>query len=97
MCSKKLVNEPSKAVDDALSGLVAAHPGLSLLEGHRVIVRSDIEQLKTQNKVPIEAIRQSPRAFIIIDINTSLQNEYVIMLYHMFISLCSKALAFRGL
>lgn len=49
--SKKLVNEVDHVVDECLAGLVAAHPGLSLLQGHRVIVRSDISSLLDQNKV----------------------------------------------
>lgn len=49
--SKKLINSPIHAVDDALVGLVASNPGLALLEGHRVIVRSDIQQAVTERKV----------------------------------------------
>ncbi len=37
--SKKLINAPERAVDEALAGMVAVYPGLRLLEGHRVIVR----------------------------------------------------------
>ena len=43
---KKLVNEVSTCVDDSLQGLVALNPGLRILEGHRVIVRADIEEVK---------------------------------------------------
>ena len=49
--SKKLVNSPASAVDDALEGLAAVYPGLTLLEGHRVVVRSDIDQTKLERKV----------------------------------------------
>ena len=42
MSGKKLVNSPSCAVDDCLQGLVATHPGLCLLQDHRVVVRTDI-------------------------------------------------------
>ena len=49
--SKKLINSPANAVDDALSGLVAVYPGLTLLEGHRVVVRSDINTVKAEKKV----------------------------------------------
>ncbi len=49
--SKKLINSPVSAVDDALSGLVAVYPGLRLLDGHRVIVRSDIDKVKAEKKV----------------------------------------------
>lgn len=43
--SKKLINNPLTAVDDCLSGLVAVNPGLQLLDGHRVVVRSELDQL----------------------------------------------------
>ena len=51
--SKKLINQASSVVDDALKGLVAVNPGLCLLEGHRVVVRSDIEVVKDEGKVTI--------------------------------------------
>lgn len=43
--SKKLINAAVDAVDDSLAGLVAACPGLRLLQGHRVVVRADVEQV----------------------------------------------------
>ena len=49
--SKKLINDPAGVVDEALAGLVAACPGLKLLEGHRVIIRADVEQVTKQGKV----------------------------------------------
>lgn len=49
--SKKLINSPERAVDEALAGLVAVHPGLRLLEGHRVVVRADIQSVVQQGKV----------------------------------------------
>ena len=49
--SKKLVNSPEHAVDEAHSGLVAANPGLRLLAGHRVIVRADTEDVVNEGKV----------------------------------------------
>lgn len=51
--SKKLINEASSVVDDALKGLCAVNAGVHLLEGHRVIVRSDIEAVKNEGKVTI--------------------------------------------
>ena len=51
--SKKLINSPVSAVDDALSGLVAVYPGLTLLEGYRIIVRSDIVRVKAENKASL--------------------------------------------
>ena len=49
--SKKLVNDPDRAVDEALAGLVAVHSGLVLLEGHRVVLRADIGKVISENKV----------------------------------------------
>ena len=49
--SKKLINSPDTAVDEALGGLVAVHPGLILLENHRVVLRADIEEFRHKNKV----------------------------------------------
>ena len=51
--SKKLINAADELVlvDEALAGLVAACPGLKLLEGHRVIIRTDVEQVTKQGKV----------------------------------------------
>jgi dihydroxyacetone kinase len=50
--NKKLVNDPSTAVDESLNGLVQVHSGLNLLEGHgRVVIRSDISHLLEQKKV----------------------------------------------
>ena len=43
--SKKLINAAVDVVDDALAGLVATNPSLRLLEGHRVIVRADVEKV----------------------------------------------------
>lgn len=51
--NKKLINQPSLVVDDALKGACAVNPGLRLLEGHRVVVRSDIEAVKDAGKVTI--------------------------------------------
>ena len=49
--SKKLINRPEDAVDEALAGLVATHPGIRLLEGHRVVIRSDIDAVAKSGKV----------------------------------------------
>ncbi len=49
--SKKLINSPERAVDEALAGLVSAHPGLRLLQDHRVIVRADVETVAKEGKV----------------------------------------------
>ena len=51
--SKKLINQVSSVVDDGIKGLAAVYPGLCLLEGHRVVLRSDIEAVKDEGKVTI--------------------------------------------
>ncbi|XP_031570895.1 triokinase/FMN cyclase-like isoform X2 [Actinia tenebrosa] len=51
--SKKLINRPENAVDEALEGIVTANPGLSLLKGHRVIIRNDVEDLRKAGKVTL--------------------------------------------
>ncbi|XP_034424757.1 triokinase/FMN cyclase [Hippoglossus hippoglossus] len=43
---KKLINSVDSCVDEALCGLVRASGGLSLLGGHRVVLRSDLESLR---------------------------------------------------
>ncbi|XP_015245917.1 PREDICTED: triokinase/FMN cyclase-like, partial [Cyprinodon variegatus] len=43
---KKLINSVDRCVDEALCGLVRASGGLCLLKGHRVVLRSDLDNLK---------------------------------------------------
>ncbi|KAM9408415.1 triokinase/FMN cyclase [Pholidichthys leucotaenia] len=43
---KKLINSVDSCVDEALCGLVRVSGGLSLLKGHRVVLRSDLNNLK---------------------------------------------------
>ncbi|KAG8006044.1 Triokinase/FMN cyclase, partial [Nibea albiflora] len=43
---KKLLNSADDCVDEALCGLVRASGGLSLLKGHRVVLRSDRDNLR---------------------------------------------------
>ncbi|KAL5008640.1 hypothetical protein ScPMuIL_014221 [Solemya velum] len=50
---KKLINDVEKCVDDSMEGLVMVNPGLRLVRGHRIIIRSDIEQLKKIEKVAV--------------------------------------------
>ncbi|KAI8804044.1 bifunctional ATP-dependent dihydroxyacetone kinase/FAD-AMP lyase-like protein [Cladochytrium replicatum] len=47
MSGKKFINDPATVVDEALEGLVLAHPGLKLLKTHRVIYRADIEAIRS--------------------------------------------------
>ncbi|XP_077177242.1 triokinase/FMN cyclase isoform X1 [Paroedura picta] len=44
--SKKLLNTVLSCADDALAGIVACNPGLQLLQGHRVALRSDLENVE---------------------------------------------------
>ncbi|NXP59317.1 TKFC cyclase, partial [Chloropsis cyanopogon] len=43
---KKLVTTVSGCADDAVAGLVACNPGLRLLQGHRVVLRSDLSAIR---------------------------------------------------
>ena len=40
-----IVTSPETAVDEALEGLVMLHPGLRLLQDHRVVVREKVSLL----------------------------------------------------
>ncbi|XP_048341473.1 triokinase/FMN cyclase isoform X2 [Sphaerodactylus townsendi] len=44
--SKKLLNTILSCADDALTGIVTCNPGLQLLQGHRVALRSDLENVE---------------------------------------------------
>ncbi|KAG8429230.1 hypothetical protein GDO86_018012 [Hymenochirus boettgeri] len=44
--SKKLLNSVPGCVDDALQGLTLCYPGLNMLQGHRVVLRADLENIK---------------------------------------------------
>ena len=50
---KKLVNAPTSCVEDCLQGLVKVNSGLKILEGHQVIIRADIEEVKAVGKVTV--------------------------------------------
>lgn len=52
--TKKILNSVSTSVDESLSGLLCLHPGLRRLTScPRVIVRADIEHVKSNGKVTI--------------------------------------------
>lgn len=51
--SKKLINDPQNAVDEALEGIAATNPGLNILKSHGVIVRDDVEELRKAGKVTL--------------------------------------------
>ncbi|XP_026575891.1 triokinase/FMN cyclase isoform X2 [Pseudonaja textilis] len=44
--TKKLVNTILSCADDSLIGIVACNPNLQLLSGHRVAIRSDLENIE---------------------------------------------------
>ncbi|XP_075044063.1 triokinase/FMN cyclase isoform X2 [Mixophyes fleayi] len=44
--SKKLLNSIPGCVDDALHGITCCSPGLRVLQGHRVILRADLDRIK---------------------------------------------------
>ncbi|XP_029439053.1 triokinase/FMN cyclase isoform X3 [Rhinatrema bivittatum] len=44
--SKKLVNSVLHCVDDALGGIVSCHPSVRILQGHRVVLRADLDQIR---------------------------------------------------
>lgn len=50
---KKLVNDPRAVVTEMLEGLVSLNPGLALLEGESVVVRSDIPSDPATRQVAI--------------------------------------------
>ncbi|XP_076100238.1 triokinase/FMN cyclase-like isoform X2 [Mytilus galloprovincialis] len=50
---KKLVNTVERCVDENLEGLVAVNPGLRLVDGHRVVVRTDINDAIASGKVSL--------------------------------------------
>lgn len=45
MSCKKLCNNPSDIVDDALEGLSRCNKGIKVVKSHRVIIRSDAEEI----------------------------------------------------
>ena len=49
MSAKKLINDPEKVVDEALEALIRTNPSVQGIENHRVIVRSDLNNV--QDKV----------------------------------------------
>ena len=51
--TKKLVNAVQDCVDENLEGVVLLNPGLCKLQGHRVILRSDLKDFLQEGKVSI--------------------------------------------
>ncbi|KAK7492352.1 hypothetical protein BaRGS_00016449 [Batillaria attramentaria] len=50
---KKLINSVERCVDDCIAGLVCMHPGLRQLDGHRVVVRADIDDVIRSGKFTV--------------------------------------------
>ena len=48
---KKLINNPSETVNDALEGFVATNPRVCLMRSHNVVIRKDVEDVKKAGKV----------------------------------------------
>ncbi|KAJ1178250.1 hypothetical protein NDU88_003497 [Pleurodeles waltl] len=44
--SKKLLNSVPSCVDDALGGLASCNPNVQILQGHRVVLRRDLEEVR---------------------------------------------------
>ena len=51
--TKKLVNNASSAVDEAIDGLIMTAPNLIRLQGYRVIIRKDVERVVKDGRVAI--------------------------------------------
>lgn len=51
--TKKLVNDPKNCVQDALKGLVRANSKLKLLSDWNVVLRSNLQAFKNENKVAL--------------------------------------------
>lgn len=49
--SKKLVNDPINCVTESLQGFVLTNDKVKLLEGHNVVVRADLKEVKETGKV----------------------------------------------
>ncbi|KAH9509117.1 hypothetical protein Btru_049098 [Bulinus truncatus] len=50
-CSKKLINQVLDCERECNEGLVAVNPGLSLVDGHNVVVRTDAKDVVNSGKV----------------------------------------------
>ena len=60
---KKLINDPSHCVDDSLEGFALTNPQVKLLKGHKVVIRSDVDQLIGSNKVCLISGRLTDSCF----------------------------------
>ena len=46
MSAKKLLNGIDECVDEGLAALAATNPSLSLVQNHRVVVRTDLDSVR---------------------------------------------------
>ncbi|XP_076464113.1 triokinase/FMN cyclase-like [Babylonia areolata] len=53
MSGKKLINSTDECVDETISGFVSINPGLRQLDGHRVVVRADVQEVIQAGQVAI--------------------------------------------
>lgn len=53
MTTKKLINSVDRCVDDALFGLVSINTGLRILQGQKIVVREDIDEVIRAGKVTL--------------------------------------------
>ena len=53
MATSQLINSVEGVVDDSLQGLVAGQPSLTLVKGHRVVVRADVQDVLTRGQVTL--------------------------------------------
>jgi len=60
--SKKLLNEPTDAVQQMIEGLVETTAGLNRIDGHNVVVRADIEAVRDQQVAIISGARSHTHA-----------------------------------
>lgn len=51
--SKKVINDPSAVVDEALDGVVLSNKNVQLLQGHRVLIRRDIRSVRERGLVAL--------------------------------------------
>ncbi|KAL8585786.1 hypothetical protein ACOMHN_037349 [Nucella lapillus] len=53
MSGKKLINSAEHCVEEATAGFVSVNPGIKRLEGHSVVIRADIEDVKKAGQVTV--------------------------------------------
>ena len=51
--SKKVINDPAAVVDEALEGAVLSNNNVQLLEGHRVVIRREIQYVRERGLVAL--------------------------------------------